>query len=253
MKDGTFENRERRTRRIVLREEIMKINHMIVGVGIAGAIALVGLSATAFAWHPKGGISKKVQNITSTSLLSEADTATQAVIAKPGDILKYVIEIRNDGTADSKGYNDMANTVLTDMLPAGVELVDTPAQRQITETLGLLKPGQKVTREYMVKVTATTDMTIVNTACFTGDSTANDNPQKGCNDAVIEVTVPEVPVVTTPETPTETTPELPLELPQTGVTGSAMGAAFVVGLGVYATYRYLASRRELIKTLMTRR
>jgi uncharacterized repeat protein (TIGR01451 family) len=225
----------------------MKISTVLLSAGVIGAITIAGLTTTAYAWHPKGVISKKVQNVTTSSALSEADTAAQAVAAKPGDTLKYVIEIRNDGAADSKGYNDMAKTVMTDTLPSGVELVSNPSQRQITENLGLLKPGQKVVKEYLVKVTASKDGSIQNTACFTGDSTANDNPQKGCNPAVVTVTVPpktEPPVVITP-TPKTPTPPMPVELPRTGATENIILSTLGLGFLSYVAYRYLESERKL--------
>jgi uncharacterized repeat protein (TIGR01451 family) len=233
----------------------MKVSTVLLSAGIVGIITLVGLSTTAFAWHPKGVITKKVQNITTSSALSEADTAALAVAAKPGDTLRYVIEVRNDGAADTHGYNDMAKTVMTDTLPAGIELASSPAQRQITENLGLLKPGQKVTKEYLVKVTAKSDGTIQNTACFTGNSTANDNPQQGCNPAVVTVTVPpvtpEVPVVVTPESPTPVA-EMPAELPHTGVAENVLGSALALGAIWYATHRFIQSKRQLTATLTNR-
>ncbi len=231
----------------------MKISKVLLSAAIIGTVAVAGLSTTAFAWHPKGVISKKVQNITTGSALVEADTVGTAVAAKPGDTLKYVIEVRNDGTPDEKGYNDMAKTVMTDTLPSGIELASNPAQRQITENLGLIKPGQKVSKEYLVKVTASKSGSIQNTACFTGDSTANDNPQKGCNPAVVTVTVPKTPETpvtpTTPETPTPT-PEMPAELPHTGLGENILATTLALGIAWYAGHRYLASKRELkAKTL----
>lgn len=232
----------------------MKVSKVVLAAGVASVVTLAGLSGTAFAWHPKGVITKKVQNVTTGSVLSEADTTGEAVAAKPGDTLKYVIEVRNDGAADSKGYNDMAKTVMTDTLPAGVELVSNPAQRQITENLGTIKPGQKVTKEYTVKVTASKAGSIKNTACFTGNSTANDNPQQGCNPAVVTVTVPETPVTpvtpetpTTPETPKEETPapEMPAELPHTGIAENVLVSALGLGAAYYAVHRYILSKREL--------
>ena len=180
----------------------MKVSKVLLSAGIIGVVSIAALASIAYAWHPKGSITKKVQNVTAGSELSDADTEGTAVAAKPGDTLKYVITVRNDGAADSKGWNDMAKTVMTDTLPDGIELASNPSQRQISENIGLIKPGQSVTKEYLVKVTASTDGTIKNTACFTGNSTANDNPQEGCNPAVVTVTVPETPVTpTTPETP----------------------------------------------------
>jgi uncharacterized repeat protein (TIGR01451 family) len=229
----------------------MKTTKLLLSGAVIGTIAIAGLTTTAFAWHPKGIITKKVQNITTGSALSEADTANQAVVAKPGDTLKYVIEVRNDGAADSKGYNDMAKTVMTDTLPAGIELASNPSQRQITENLGLIKPGQKVTKEYTVKVTASKNGTIENTACFTGDSTANDNPQKGCNPAVVKVTVPEKPTPPVTTTPKPETPapkvEMPAELPKTGMTENILGSAVVLGAAWYAIHRYAISKRAFAK------
>lgn len=243
----------------------MKINKIVLGASIATLLTAATISYSAFAWHPKGVIIKKVQNVTTASALSDADSTASAVAAKPGDTLKYVIEIRNDGAADSKGYNDMAKTVMTDTLPAGIELASNPAQRTITENIGLIKPGQKVTKEYLVKVTASKDGDIKNTACFTGNSTANDNPQQGCNPAVVTVTVPEVPPVVTPEEPEtpvtpetpvvetpETPAEMPAELPKTGTTENVFLLAAVLGAAWYAAHRYVQSKRDLVAAELKR-
>ena len=99
-------------------------------------VLMAGLVVTpAYAWHPKGVIVKYVQNQTTGSAKSDANTSAQAVSAKPGDVLKYTIEIRNDGAADSKGYNDMAKTVMVDTLPEGVELISNPAHVRLLRTL----------------------------------------------------------------------------------------------------------------------
>jgi uncharacterized repeat protein (TIGR01451 family) len=230
----------------------MKVSKVLLSAGLIGVVSIASLASTAYAWHPKGTITKKVQNVTAGSELSEADTEGTAVAAKPGDTLKYVITVRNDGAADSKGYNDMAKTVMTDTLPSGIELVSNASQRQISENLGTIKPGQSVSKEYLVKVTASTNGAIKNTACFTGDSTANDNPQEGCNPAVVTVTVPEIPVTTVPETPkTPVTPvtQTPAELPHTGIAENVILSSFALGLLVYVAYIYVASRRTLSKTL----
>jgi uncharacterized repeat protein (TIGR01451 family) len=238
----------------------MNVNKVLLGAGIIGVISIVGLATTAMAWHPKGAITKKVQNVTTGSALSEADTATQATAAKPGDTLKYVIEVSNVGAADSHGYNDMAKTVMKDTLPAGIALASNPSQRQITENLGTIKPGKSVVKEYLVKVTASTNGSIKNEACFTGNSTANDNPQQGCNPAYVNITIPTVPpVITTPETPvTPETPEvpatpvveLPAELPHTGMTQNIIVSVIAIGLAAYAVQRYVTSRRDLMRTLL---
>lgn len=231
----------------------MKVSKVLLSAGLIGIVGVASLASTAYAWHPKGIITKKVQNVTTGSELSDADTEGTAVAAKPGDTLKYVITVRNDGAADSKGYNDMAKTVMTDTLPSGIELVSNASQRQISENLGTIKPGQSVTKEYLVKVTANTDGAIQNTACFTGNSTANDNPQQGCNPAIVTVTVPETPVTpTTPETPvtpTKPAPVTPVELPHTGMAENVIFSSFSLGLVVYVAYIYVSSRRTLAKNL----
>ena len=139
----------------------------------------------------------------------------------------------------------MAKTVMTDTLPAGLELVSNPAQRTITENIGLIKPGQKVTKEYLVKVTSKTNGSITNTACFTGDSTANDNPQEGCNPAVVTVTVPEEPKTPAVVTPKPKTPATPVELPKTGAGEDMLVSVFALGVISYLAYRFIQSKREL--------
>jgi uncharacterized repeat protein (TIGR01451 family) len=224
----------------------MKVSKLVLLAGIIGVISMGALASTAFAWHPKGVIVKKVQNVTANSVLSDADSTATAVAAKPGDTLKYVITVSNIGAVDNSGNNDMAKTVMTDTLPSGIELVSNPAQRQISENLGTIKPGKSVTKEYLVKVTSKSDGSITNTACFTGNSTANDNPQQGCNPAVVTVTVPETPVTpTTPVTPEQPVPETPAELPHTGMAENVIMSSFVLGAIAYVGYLYINSRREL--------
>lgn len=245
----------------------MQINKFVLSTSIAALIAIVGLTTSALACHPEGAIVKKVQNVTSGSALSDANSAAQAVAAKPGDTLKYVIAITNNGVAKSNGDDDMAKTVLTDTLPTGVSLISSPVERSITETIGTIKPGQTVTKEYLVKVTAATDKSIItNTACYTGNSIVNDNPQKGCDTAVVQVSVPPVvtPPVTTP-TPTpvvpvvvtsvDTTPveTAPTELPHTGPAETILGTTLAIGVAYFAVHQYIISRRALSSELRTQR
>jgi uncharacterized repeat protein (TIGR01451 family) len=220
------------------------------GVVVAGA-----MTTTAYAWHPKGQIKKSVQNQTANSALADANDVNSAVSTKPGDVLKYVIEVSNVGSAASNGYNDMAKTVMTDTLPAGVELVSNPSKRTISENLGTLKPGQKVTKEYLVRVTSSKDKDVVtNKACYTGDSTANDNPQSGCDPAVVTVTVPPKPEEPpkppkTPEPPKEVPVvqgkgvEQPAELPKTG---PADVAGLFTGFSTagYVAHRFVTRRKR---------
>ena len=215
----------------------------------ASVVTAAIIASPALAWHPKGVIVKYVENTTTASAKSDANDAAHAVAAKPGDVLKYTIVVTNNGAADSKGYNDMAKTVMTDTLPAGVELVSNPSTRTISENLGLVKPGQSVTKEYLVKVTASKDGTIENKACFTGDSTANDNPQSGCDVADVKVTVPQTPPEQpkTPETPQQPTTPAPVaqqELPDTA-SGAVLGGLTGAGTIGIAGYQYLRSKRNL--------
>lgn len=167
----------------------------VLSIVVAGSVV-----TPAYAWHPKGTIIKSVQNVTAGGSLSDANNANTAISAKPGDILNYVVEVKNTAAPATKQYNDMDFTVVTDSLPTGVELVSNPSTRVLKEEMGLILPGKSKRVEYKVKVISATDGAVVtNKACFTADSVVKDNPQKGCDDAVIKVSVP--PVVTPPVTP----------------------------------------------------
>lgn len=221
----------------------MKKLHILSTSVVSGLIIAGTLSGTVAAWHPEGTIKKLVQNQTTGSALSDANTAATAVVAQPGHVLKYVIQVSNVAKPASKNYNDMVKTVMTDTLPAGVELVSDPATRTIKVDLGTLKPGQTVTKEYLVKVTSTQNNAIIeNKACFTGDTEVNDNPQKGCDVADVKVEVPEEPK--TPELPKtpETPAVLPAELPKTGPANALGVFAGVSGLG-YAVHRIVSRKR----------
>lgn len=226
----------------------MKITKILALASVTGVAAAGVITSPALAWHPKGVIVKYVQNQTAEGKLADANTTSGAVSAKPGDVLKYVIEIRNDGAAHDKGWNDMHFTKLTDTLPAGVELVSDPAKRQITEDLGVIKAGAKVTKEYLVKVTSTKDAAVIeNKACFTGDSEVKDQPQKGCDPAVVKVTVP--PVVEEPpkEEPKKEEPQVKgaETLPETGVSSMlAPIAAIGSGAVAYAGRLLVIKRRK---------
>jgi len=222
------------------------MNRITTGIAVAviGSVLTLAVAAPAFAWHPVGKITKHVQNITSGGVLSDANDVAHAVTTKPGDSIKYVITVRNDGAADSRGYNDMAATKMTDTLPAGVVLAN--GATQITEDLGLIKPGQKVTKEYTLKVVSKTEGDVItNKACFTGNSTVNDNPQAGCDVAVIKVNVPVTPTPPTPPvTPTPVpTPPTPVELPKTGPE-VLVGATTGLGVITFAGASYIRSRRR---------
>lgn len=223
---------------------------MLAATGVTGIALAAAAVSPAFAWHPKGSIVKYVQNVTTGSQLADANDEGAAVAANPGDTLEYVITVKNDGQPDSRGWNDMAKTKLSDTLPQGVELISNPSQRTITEDLGTIKPGKSVTKKYQVKVTSKTNGDVItNKACFTGDSTANDNPQKGCDTAVVKVSVPEKPeepeTPTTPEapkTPDTPAPQSPEELPSTGAANIVLPIAGFSVLG-YAANLFRLKRK----------
>jgi uncharacterized repeat protein (TIGR01451 family) len=205
----------------------MKKVRLLASASATSLLAFTLLSAPVYAWHPKGTIIKSVQNQTAGTAMSDANTESVAVSAAPGDVLVYTVVVSNTGDAASDGNNDMSSTKLTDTLPAGVELVSNPATRTITEDLGTVTPGKSVTKSYNVKVTSKTDGDVItNKACFTGNSKVNDNPQSGCDVAVVKVKVP-----VTPTPPTGTgEEEQPDVLPDTGST--ALTAALVTGTAV---------------------
>ena len=209
----------------------MKKISAVVSTSVASVVAAGLIAAPAYAWHPKGQIIKEVQNLTTSSAKSDANTVSSAVSTTTGDVIFYTITVSNVGAPAANGDDDMAHTMLTDTLPAGVELVSNPTQRTISEDLGTIKPGDKVVKTYQLKVTSTTDGdNITNKACFTGNSLVNDNPQSGCDVAII--------VVKTPKTPPVTPPEQPSVLPDTGSTGLVAGlvafGALLVGYAVNA-------------------
>ena len=211
---------------------------LLVGLTLAGSLAF---AQPALAWHPKIDVVKKVQNVTAGTALSDANTNAAAVGTKPGDTLKYVIEISNPAAPADNEWNDLHYTVLTDELPAGVELVSNPAQRKITENIGVILPGKKVTKEYLVKVTSKTDGAYIdNKACAEGDSKVHDtNPKpRDCDNAIVKVQVPQEPK--TPEVPK--TPELPKQIPSTGPE-TVVVSSLVVGAMTYGAV-LLARKRQ---------
>lgn len=229
----------------------MKVTKLLAIASVVGVIAANLVTASALAWEPKGVIKKYVQNQTTASELADANDANSAVNAKPGDTLKYVIEIRNDGAKHDKGWNDMHFTRLTDTLPAGVELINDPTKREIVEDIGLIKAGERVTKEYLLKVTSDKDATVIeNKACFTGDSEAKDQPQKGCDTATVKITIPkeEPPKEQPKEEPKQETPQVQgtqTNLPETGAsTLIAPAAAIGSGALAYAGRLFVLKRRQ---------
>lgn len=220
---------------------------MLASASVLSIVVAGSVVSPAFAWHPKGMITKSVQNLTAGGALQAADSTSTAISAKPGDVLNYTIEVKNIAAPADKQYNDLAFTVVTDTLPAGVELVSNPSNRALTENMGTILPGKSRTVTYQVKVTTATNGAIVtNKACFTADSVVKDNPQKGCDDAVVKVNVPPTPVVVTPveETKTPVTPTAP-----TPVTPAATQPAALPNVGAGSTALYAFMIASILGTL----
>lgn len=209
----------------------MKLSTMLVSTGTIGVVTAGLVISPALAWHPKGAIQKSVEDETTHSALVDANDVNSALDVNTGDTLKYVVTVSNNGAPASNGDDDMASTVMTDTLPAGLTPVDSSTPSQIQVSMGTIKPGKSMTESYEVKVTAATDSQVItNEACFTGNSKVNDNPQKGCDDAVIKIHVPTPPAPTQP-----TTPQQPTNLPNTGAGNFVVPALAVSVLG-YAGY-----------------
>jgi uncharacterized repeat protein (TIGR01451 family) len=212
----------------------MKRVTLAAATGVTTVLSIGALTATAYAWHPAGTINKSVQDQTTSSANVDANDATTALIVNSGDTLVYTVTVGNNGAAASNGNNDMAKTVVTDTLPAGLQLVGTAPNTN----LGTLKPGQSMTVKYTVKVTSTKDGDVItNKACFTGNSTAGDAPQSGCDTAVVKVHVPPTPPVVPPSTPQ------PPVLPDTGTT--ALSAGLFVTAATLLGYALNALRLKL--------
>jgi uncharacterized repeat protein (TIGR01451 family) len=215
----------------------------------ASALAVLGTGIAA-ACHPQGVIKKDVQNLTTKSASVAADTTGSALVAHPGDTLVYKITVANNATGRD---DEMISTVIKDSLPAGLSLVSAD-----NFNVGTVSMKQSATRTITVKVTANTNTTIRNEACFTGDSKDHKVPQKGCDLAYVKVVVPTptptpTPTVTpTPsKSPTTTptpskTPEVLSDtvttLPETGA--PILGSTIGLGAMITAGAAYIKSRRN---------
>ncbi len=220
---------------------VNQMKHLKLGLasGVAGVMLAVGVTAPAFAWHPEIKITKYVTNVTEGGQKEDANDASKAVKVKPGDIIVYTIVVENPAKPAKNEYNDLHFTKMTDNLPEGVELVDNPAKRQIVEDLGVLKPGDKVTKEYKLRVTSKKNGDVIrNEACVSGNSKVKDAPRKDCDPAVIKVKAPSKPV------PPKEEPKEPEVLPTTGPAGAIMGAGAVTILGYLGNLLRLKSRQN---------
>jgi uncharacterized repeat protein (TIGR01451 family) len=233
-----------------------------LGLGLAVMVA-----APVFACHPVGVINKSVEDVTTSSSLSDANTNATALTVKSGDTVKYVVKISDTGMVESNGDDDLQSVTLTDTLPSGVELVSNPSETTITANLGTVKAGQSVTETYEVKVTSTQDGAyLTNKACYAGKSVNNNDNQSGCDVAIIKVNVPVTPTPTptpvptpkptptptptpvttttpTPVAPTPVTTATPTSLPNTGP-GNIIGVAAVVAI-IGTAFSYVRRARQM--------
>src|SRR5688572_22574353 len=164
----------------------MKTVKLIVVSTLTGVALAAGAVSPAYAWHPEVHITKYVTNVTDKGEMTDANNAADAVKVKPGDTIKYTIVIKNTAAPASNAHNDLYFTKMVDELPDGVELVDDADKRVLKEDIGILKPGDKITKEYTLKVTSTKDHdNIHNKACVSGNSKVNDAPRSDCDKAFI--------------------------------------------------------------------
>lgn len=199
----------------------MKNAKILATAAVIGALGtgLLGATTSAHGTGPKGVITASILNQTAGSQPIDANDVAGALVTQTGDTLKYTIEVRNEATSD--GHNDLQNAKLTVNLPIGVELDGDASKHTITEDLGTIKPGDKATKEYMVRMSSTKDgQSLEGKACFTGDSEEKDSPQKGCDSAFAKVAAPKqdtpaaaVATPTAPQAPASSTAE---QLPHTG-------------------------------------
>lgn len=166
----------------------------------AALVLATSFATTALAWHPEGKITKEVQNVTLNSAYADANDANTAVVARPGDVLRYRMTVVNPAPAADRQYNDLTKIKVTDTLPAGVSVASGSKDKDFGSTVVVPQAtksnGTKsVSYEFTVKVAdSVADKTVIcNTATFNGNSVNNDAPRSGSDKACVKVTVPPAP------------------------------------------------------------
>lgn len=219
----------------------MKKVTLFANASVASIVAATMVATPVLACTPVGSIVKSVQDQSTNSITVSSNSASSALSVNSGDTLVYTITIKNSGAPESNGNDDMLNVQLTDTLPTGVQLVSSPSQTKISESLGTILPGASVTKTYSVKVTDSTNGDVLtNTACYTGESVDNEDNQSGCNNAVVKVNVP------TPApspTPTPTPAPTPSALPDTG--NSALSTVLLLSVAAASGYALNTLRLKL--------
>lgn len=168
-------------------------------------------AVVAAAQDPKVVMTLSVQNQTTNSTISDANTVDSALAVKNGDILKYVATITNDADAAENGDNDFMSTKVISDLPAGLELVHKPSDREINIDIGTIAPKKTITETFTVRVTANNGESIESKACFTGRYEVKNKTQSNCESAFIAVAdatpapIKEEKPAATPATPVQST------------------------------------------------
>lgn len=180
-------------------EVIMSKTTYIAGAGIALVLA-ASISVAALAWRPEGKITKEVSNVTLGSAYADANDASSAISARPGDTLRYRITVVNPAAPAEKQYNDLTKIKVTDTLPTGVTLSSGSKDKDFGSTVVVpqrtIGSGIKsVSYDFTVKVgNIIKDGTLIcNTATFTGNSIVNDAPRSGSDKACVKVNIPPAP------------------------------------------------------------
>lgn len=227
----------------------------LIATGATSVAIAAAVASPVLACHPQGKIVKTVMDVTTSSADVDANTEGDALTVNQGDILTYTVTVSNQEKELGKnGEDQMVNTILTDTLPAGVELVSDASKTTIQDNLGNIKAKGSVTKQYQVKVTSDQDGAVLtNRACYTSTSKlGNKYNQNGCDVAIVKVHVPEKPPVTPPVTPTTpktpeapktpATPKAPEALPNTGAGNIIVPAIIVSALGYAGFLTYLKRR-----------
>jgi len=101
-------------------------------------------------------IFKRVRN-DRTGVESDGDTIQSAVKVQPGDPITYSVTVTNQGNGP------LNETVVTDSLPAGVELRDNPQNRDLSVNLGTIEGGGgRKNIKILAKVTSKKDKECIN-------------------------------------------------------------------------------------------
>jgi uncharacterized repeat protein (TIGR01451 family) len=134
----------------------------------------------------KGFIRTYVQDQTNTNNVnySYGYSKSHPIVAKPDDILKYVVKI------DNPSHNQvMLATRLTDQLPSGLIVYSRKSSaNSIDEAVGIIKPGHTVTKSYFIKITSSKNGNVLlNQVCFSATSQEKSNSLDSCDNIYTKI------------------------------------------------------------------